>query len=131
MACLEELSVRCACIKRKPQDSRTLNEVASQDKHVLNNVGALGGRLEDAGAVVGAQDEGGIAGGVRLDRLSALLLADLVYRLDLLEVLVGDCLCSNGSFPRDWSRPDVVLERQDICRRVERHGEVLFAGANV
>jgi hypothetical protein len=112
------------------QAGRTLNEVASQDKHVLNNIGALGGRLEDAGAVIRAQNKSCITGRVRLDRLSTLFFADLVYRLDLLEVLVGDCLCSDGSFPRDWSRPDVVLERQDICRRVERHGEVLFAGVN-
>lgn len=109
---------------KQAQHSGTFNEVASQDKHVLDNVGALGGRLEDAGAVAGAQNKSGIAGGIRLDRLSALFLADLVYRLDLLEVLVGDCLCSYSSLPRDWSRPDVVLERQDVCWRVERHVDV-------
>jgi hypothetical protein len=120
----------CAGNKKHLQAGRTLNEVASQDKHVLNNVGALGGRLEDAGAVIRAQNKSCITGRVRLDRLSTLFFADLVYRLDLLEVLVGDCLCSDGSFPRDWSRPDVVLERQDICRRVERHVGVWFAGVN-
>lgn len=121
---LVQQSVVGAYEAKQAQDRHTFNEVASQDKHVLDNVGALGGRLEDAGAVVGPQNKSGIAGGIGLDSLSTLFLADLVYRLDLLEVLVGDGLCSYSSFPRDWSRPDVVLERQDVCRRIERHGDV-------
>lgn len=124
MGRLVEQSVMRAYGEIQAQERHTFNKVASQDKHVLDNVGALGGRVEDAGVVVGAQNESGIAGGIGLDGLSALFLADLVYRLDLLEVLVGDCLCSYSSFPRDWSRPDVVLERQDVCWRVERHGDV-------
>ncbi|KAG9954544.1 hypothetical protein KCU85_g28, partial [Aureobasidium melanogenum] len=89
MGRLVEQSVMRAYGEIQAQERHTFNKVASQDKHVLDNVGALGGRVEDAGVVVGAQNESGIAGGIGLDGLSALFLADLVYRLDLLEVLVA------------------------------------------
>lgn len=78
---------------------RTINHITQQDEHVVDDVLALGGCLEDALRAIAADKQGNKAIYVGLDGLLALLLADLVDGLDLLEVGIGDGLCAHGAFP--------------------------------
>ena len=102
---------------------RTINHITQQDEHVVDDVLALGGCLEDALGAIAADKQGNEAVDISLDGLLALLLADLVDGLDLLEVGVGDGLCAHSALPRDGAGADVVLDRRQVGGRVRRrHG---------
>lgn len=89
----------------------TVYQVAGQDQYVLHDICPLGSGLQYADRILSSQQETAVCLGVILNRLFPLLPPDLVYRLDLLEVVLGDRLSSDSSLPRDWSSSDAVLQR--------------------
>jgi len=61
-----------------------INEIASEDQHILQYVCPFGGRLEDALRSIVAKEKCTIAVRIALDCLSSLFLSDLVNGFDFL-----------------------------------------------
>lgn len=120
MECLIMFSVRL--LRSEDTLCRTVNQITSEHKHVLNNVGALLSGLEDALCFIVSQQERDIVVRAALHRLLPLFFANFIYRLDLLQVIFCDCLCSYCALPGDRSGSNVVLQRQDVRRRVHLDG---------
>jgi hypothetical protein len=100
----------------------TLDQVLEQDQQIQDDVLPLGSRLQDTGLVLPPQEQRDIVGGLGLEDELAGVLADLVDGLYFLEMGLGDGLCADGALPGDRAGADVVLERADELRRVDRHG---------
>jgi len=120
MECLITFSMRL--LRSKHTICHTIDQITSQNKHVLNNVGSLLSGLEDALRLVVSKQKGDIIVRAALHSLLPLLLANFVYRLDLLQVIFCDCLCSYCALPGDWSGSNVVLQRQDVRRGIHVDG---------
>lgn len=88
----------------------TFYKVSGQDKHVLQDICSLCSALEYALRLAISEQQRGVRLNIAFNGLLSLLLPDLVYCLDLLQVRIGNRLCSDCALPTDWPRPDVILQ---------------------
>lgn len=87
----------------------TIDQVPSEDQHVLNNIRSFRGGLEDAFPFAPTQDKALVSLQITFYSLPPLFLPHFVDRLDGLEVILRYGTCSYCALP--WYRPssDVVL----------------------
>lgn len=87
----------------------TIDEICSQDQDILNDIGSPRRGLKDTLPARTSCQQAHISWDISVDRLTPLLLANLVHCLDLFQVVICDVSSSNSSLPRNRSSPDVVL----------------------
>lgn len=111
--------------KREPAggERRTVEQVGEENEHVLDDVGLLGGRLEDALVVGAAEEEEAVGIELGLDQAPPQLgLLGLVDGAQAGVLLVGEEAGADGAVPGDRPLADVALQRGQVGGRIERHG---------
>lgn len=100
----------------------TFKQICKQNKNVLDDIGMLSCRLENASLARAADKQGCVAIEVRLNKVGSLLgILGLVYRADTGMLVFCEGTGSNGAIPGDRTLTDVALEGSQVSRRVERH----------
>lgn len=101
----------------------TGQEVRQEDEDILDDIGLLACGLKHRGLPRFANKEGAVAIEISFyNLLSSFGLLRLINSADAGQVVLCDSACSNSAIPGDWPLADVVLQRGQIGRRIERHG---------
>lgn len=100
----------------------TIDEVAEENQGVLNDIRASCGRFEDTWLPISPQEQRAVPVQIALHRLLPLLPPNLIHGTNPAQLVVADRTSPNSAIPRNWPLADVILERGEIGRRIQRHG---------
>ena len=120
-------NISSVCLRSSAlQVAYTLNQVRGQHQDVLHDIGPSRGQIQDTLPLCAASQQICVCSKISFYRLAALILAHLVHRLDLLQMVIGDVARSDGTLPWNWPSSNVILEGTEVGGWLQRHFSVIW-----